>query len=39
MSTMKQILRDKAQTIWSVTPAETVFVAISLIFEGNLQLN
>ena len=31
MSTVKQVLGDKGQTTWSVTPEETVFAAIQLM--------
>jgi CBS domain-containing protein len=33
MSTLKQTLHDKGQTIWSVSPEETVFIAIQLMAD------
>jgi len=36
MSTLKQTLHDKGQTIWSVSPEETVFIAIQLMADKRI---
>jgi CBS domain-containing protein len=36
MSTVRQILGDKGQTIWSVAPNETVFIAIQLMADKRI---
>ena len=33
MSTVKQVLGDKGQTIWTVAPNETVFIAVQLMAD------
>ena len=33
MNTLKQILRDKGQAIWAVSPEETVFIAIQMMAD------